>query len=89
MININLDNISIEIFANTCTTPEDDLISEETVNHINSAIEALPTKCKQAFKLVREDKMKYRDAAEVLGISVKTLENHLALAVKKIRSNLK
>ncbi|WP_294080433.1 RNA polymerase sigma-70 factor [Proteiniphilum sp. UBA5384] len=89
IMNVDLENIPIEIFANTCTTPEDDLISEETVNHINNAIEALPSKCKQAFKLVREDKMKYRDAAEVLGISVKTLENHLALAVKKIRSNLK
>lgn len=89
MININLDNISIEIFANTCTTPEDDLISNEAVNRINAAIEELPDKCKIAFKLVREDNMKYQDAAEILGISVKTLENHITAAVKKIRSKLK
>ncbi|SEA07961.1 hypothetical protein SAMN05216365_10179 [Porphyromonadaceae bacterium NLAE-zl-C104] len=33
--------------------------------------------------------MKYLDAAQMLGISVKTLENHITAAVKKIRSKLK
>lgn len=89
MIHVDLDNIPIEIFANTHTTPEDDYISEETVSNINAAIEELPNKCKIAFKLVREDNMKYLDAAEILGISVKTLENHITVAVKKIRSRLK
>ncbi len=41
-----------------------------------------------AFKLVREDKMKYKDAAQVLDISVKTLEAHITTAVKKIREAL-
>ncbi|MPM30671.1 ECF RNA polymerase sigma-E factor [bioreactor metagenome] len=89
MINVDLDNIPIEIFAHTYTTPEDDYISEETVNHINTAIEELPNKCKLAFKLVREYNMRYLDAAEILGISVKTLENHITTAVKRIRSKLK
>ena len=89
MINVDLDDIPIEIFAHTCTTPEDDYISEETISYINAAVESLPSRCKLAFKLVREDNMKYLDAAEVLDISVKTLENHITAAVKKIRSKLK
>lgn len=88
-INVNLENIPIDLFAQTHTTPEDNYISQETITHINAVIEELPEKCKLAFKLVREDNMKYRDAAQILGISIKTLENHLTLAVKKIRSKLK
>jgi RNA polymerase sigma-70 factor (ECF subfamily) len=32
--------------------------------------------------------MKYKDAAELLGISVKTLEAHITTAVKKLRETL-
>ena len=55
---------------------------------LNTDIEQLPTKCKMAFKLVREDKLKYKDAADFLGNSIKTLENHLTKAVKKIKEKL-
>ena len=41
-----------------------------------------------AFKLVREDKLKYKEVAEILDISIKTLEAHLANAVKKLRDSL-
>ena len=74
----------IELFAFTETTPEDDYISRELIDTLNEAIEQLPTKSKLAFKLVREDGMKYKDAAEHLGISVKTLEAQLTYAMKKI-----
>ena len=73
----------------TSTTPEDDCISAETVREINRAIESLPPKCKLAFKLVREDRMSHREAAETLYISVKTLEVHLGHAVQKIREALR
>jgi RNA polymerase sigma-70 factor (ECF subfamily) len=82
---IDLDELSIDVFAYTKTTPEDDLISKEVIDSINQAIEQLPTKCKLAFKLVREDNMKYKEAAAHLNISVKTLEAHLTAAMKKIK----
>lgn len=85
---INLDEVSVDVFAFTNTSPEVEYISKESLAHINATIEALPPKCKLAFKLVREDKMKYKDAAEHLNISIKTLENHLTTAVKKIRERL-
>ena len=88
MKEVPLDDIPIDLFACTETTPEEDLISKETLDHMNAAINALPAKCKIAFKLVREDKMKYKDVAAVLDISVKTLEAHLANAVKKLREAL-
>ena len=55
---------------------------------MNEAINNLPEKCKLTFKLVREEKMKYREVAEVLGISQKTVEAHLSKAVKILRQIL-
>lgn len=83
-LTIDLDEIPIDLFALTETTPEDDYISQELINAVNEAIEQLPTKSKLAFKLIREDGMKYKDAADHLGVSVKTLEAQLTYAVKKI-----
>lgn len=88
VVYIDLDETSIDLFASTTTNPENEYISNETISSINNAIEELPTKCKLAFKLIREDNMKYKDAAEHLGISIKTLEAHLASAMKKIREKL-
>lgn len=83
-LTVDLNEVPIDLFAFTETTPEDDYISSELINAVNEAIEQLPTKSKLAFKLVREDGMKYKDAAEHLGISVKTLEAQLTFAMKKI-----
>ena len=85
---ISLDDITIDLFTCTETTPEEELITQEGIARLNTAIDTLPTKCKMAFKLVREDKLKYKEVAAILDISVKTLEAHLANAVKKLREAL-
>lgn len=83
-LTVDLDEIQLDLFALTETTPEDDYISREMIDAVNNAIEQLPPKSKLAFKLVREDGMKYKEAAEHLGVSVKTLEAQLTFAMKKI-----
>lgn len=88
MEQVSIDEISIDLFTSTETTPEDALISSEGIARLNTAIDSLPAKCKMAFKLVREDKLKYKEAAAILDISVKTLEAHLANAVRKLREAL-
>ena len=85
---VSLDEIPIDLFTSTETTPEEDLISQEGIRRLNRAIDSLPAKCKMAFKLVREDKLKYKEVAAILDISVKTLEAHLANAVRKLRETL-
>ena len=65
------------------------LYSDDLRASLDAAIESLPPKCKLAFKLVREDRMSHREAAETLYISVKTLEVHLGHAVQKIREALR
>lgn len=88
MKKIQIDAHMIDLFAHTDTTPEEEFISKECIAHLNEAIETLPDKCKMAFKLIREDKLKYKEAATILEISVKTLEAHIATAVRKLRAAL-
>ena len=64
--------------------PEDSLIEKEIIEQIYAAIETLPCKCKLAFTLAKINGLKYREIAEVLDITEKTVNNHLVLAVKKI-----
>lgn len=64
--------------------PEQSMISEEMHRCIQKVVEELPPRCKLSFKLVKEYGFKYREAAEILQISEKTIENQLAIALKKI-----
>lgn len=79
---------SFDSFLYTETTPEEELISKESIERLNAAINSLPTKCKIAFQLVREEKMKYKDVGQILNISVKTVEAHITTAVRKLRECL-
>lgn len=84
----HLTNVAIsemDYIAKSHMDPENDLISSELANSLDLAVESLPEKCKMAFKLVREHQLKYKEAAEIMEISVKTLEAHIALAIKKLR----
>ncbi|HEY1165272.1 MAG TPA: RNA polymerase sigma-70 factor [Chitinophaga sp.] len=64
--------------------PEAQLISNELMRHINMAISELPPQCRLIFKLVKEDGLKYREVAVLLNISIKTVENQVGIALKKL-----
>jgi len=82
---INLDEVALP-FYRVDATPEDLMITEEAINQINKAINELPTKCRLIFKLVKEDGLKYREVAELLHLNIKTVENQVGIALKKIHS---
>lgn len=56
---------------------------------VREAIESLPPKCKTIFILSRYEGLKYREIAETLNISVKTVENQMSIAFEKLRDKLK
>ncbi len=64
--------------------PERILITAEMRKKVQEAILKLPPRCKLIFKLVREDELKYREVAELLQLSIKTVEAQMAIALKKI-----
>ena len=48
-------------------------------------IEKLPPKCREAFKMNRFERLKYREIALKLDVSERTVENHIANALKLLR----
>lgn len=82
---ISLDEMSMSMPAVTYN-PEQLLITSEAVKRIEYEINRLPARCKLIFKLVKEDGLKYNDVARLLNISVKTIDNQMAIAVKKVSS---
>ncbi len=77
------DHIHVEL-DDSAITPEQILITAEIHQKIQKAIEVLPPRCKMIFKLVREDGLRYREIAEILNISVNTIDAQMAIAVKRI-----
>lgn len=69
-------------------TAESLIIEHEMFNALNQAVAMLPAKCKIIFKLIREDGLNRSEVAKVLNISVKTVDNQVAIAVKKIAEQL-
>lgn len=69
--------------------PETEMFSQEFRNKIIEIIEGLPPKCKMIFTLIREDGMKYKEVAELLDISIKTVEVQMGRALSKIKASIK
>lgn len=85
---ISLDEFS-DFHFSPIDGPESEYINKETVKQIYLAIEKLPPKCKLAFTLAKINGLKHREIAEVMGVSEKTVNNHIVSAVKKIIEILK
>ena len=71
--------------------PEGDWLGESTAEQrarlarIYQAIDQLPSKCREIFLLSREEGLEYQEIAEFLGVSVKTVETQIGIALRKLR----
>lgn len=68
--------------------PESNLISVEFIEYYNKKVQELPPKCKLIYLMVKEDGLKYKEAASILNISVKTVENQMTKAIGHVRKCL-
>ena len=55
---------------------------------ITRSINMLPEKCKEIFLLSRSQNKTYKQIAEIKGISIKTVENQMGIALRKLRELL-
>ena len=62
---------------------------EELEKEVEEAIEGLPEKCREIFKLSRFHQLRYNEIAHRLGISPKTVERQISIALEKLRCHLK
>ncbi len=68
--------------------PYEVMITEEMMHKMHLAVEALPPRCKMIFRLIREDGLRYKEVADILNISVNTIDAQMAIAMKRICSVL-
>lgn len=66
----------------------EDIFADELQVKINTVMNSLPAKCRSVFELSRIDQLSYKEIAEKLNISVKTVENHISEALKRFRDCL-
>jgi len=65
----------------------DNNINEIRLEKLNSLINKLPLRCRQIFVQNKIHKMKYKEIALEMGISIKTVENQMSKALHFIREN--
>lgn len=70
------------------TTPETKMMHEELKSYVKLVVESLPEKCKRVYKLSRHEQLSHKEIAEQLGITVKTVENHITNALRVLRTSL-
>jgi len=73
---------------NEAEHPAKKVIAGELEKKIHSALNELPEQCRTIFQMSRFDELKYREIADKLGISVKTVENQMGKALKLLRQKL-
>jgi RNA polymerase sigma-70 factor (family 1) len=81
----NYFDIEIE---KTVGSPDELMITEEMMKRMQKAVDDLPPRCKMIFKLIREDGLRYKEVAQILNISVNTIDAQMAIAVKRICASL-
>jgi len=70
-------------------TPENILISKENINQIQYQVNNLPPRCRQVFTLIRDNGLSYQEVAELLEISIHTVNRHMQEALHKLHTSLK
>lgn len=81
-------NQILEYTQSTAPTPSEIAEAKQMQAIIQEVINQLPAQCKVIYKLRRDEKLSNQQIAEQLGISVKTVENQITIAQKRIHHYL-
>lgn len=65
--------------------PLEKLITDELRLMITQTVEALSPRRRMVYKLIKDEGLKYKEVADLLDISERTVEVHLKLAIQEIR----
>lgn len=60
---------------------------EAQITKLNALLEALPPRCREVFVRGKLHELRYKDIAEEMGVSVKTVENQMAKAMNFLREH--
>jgi RNA polymerase sigma-70 factor (family 1) len=85
---VSLESIDTNVSFGMAVT-EESYITSEMKRKLEMAVHTLPPRCKMVFKLIKEEGLSYREVAELLDISTKTVDAQLVTAIGKITQALK
>ena len=81
--------ITLRLNMHSLINFEDSLFTQEEIeSRLNSAIDNLPCRCSEIFKLSKFEGKAQKDIAKELKISINTVESQMAIAYKKLKSQL-
>ena len=72
----------------TSEDPEFIILENEFMEKLNAAISALPDKQREVFLMNRIEKLKYREIAEIQGVTQKAIEKLMHKALLKLREEI-
>ncbi len=67
---------------------EESILHNDLRHHLDGVLKTLPDQRKKIFQMSRDKGLSHREIAEELSISTKTVEAHIRLALKTIRTKL-
>lgn len=77
-----------EVSSSQAHDPLLQLQAQEMEKKIARAIGSMPEGCRTVFLLSREEQLSYKEIAEMLEISIKTVENQMGKALRILREHL-
>ncbi|MDR2038041.1 MAG: RNA polymerase sigma-70 factor [Bacteroidales bacterium] len=88
--NTHIDKLIVESGENNVHHPvEKNIVEKEYLQRIYDQIDLLPNKCKTIFKMAYFEEKKSSEIAEILNLSIRTVEHQLYLGLKTVRNQLK
>ncbi len=82
---LSIDELPVELSIDASVVDRH-LLEEEMWRIYNAAIAQLPERCKLIFLMVREERLKHKEIADILSISEGTVEQQMNIAIRKIIS---
>lgn len=70
-------------------TPEEKVSQQEIAESVRQAIEELPEQCRIVFSMNRFDRLTYAEIAEIMDLSIKTVETQMGRALEVLRRRLR
>ena len=64
--------------------PDRQVGARQELERLRAIVAALPAQCRRVFELRKFDGLSHRDVAQKMGLSKKTVENHLTRALARI-----
>ncbi|WP_341839841.1 RNA polymerase sigma-70 factor [Chitinophaga caseinilytica] len=66
--------------------PGRDLEWKEMVARLDREVNQLPDQCRKVFRLIKEEGFRYKEVAQILNISPRTVETQLVRAVRRLQA---